>query len=159
MTDILIGPLKNVQTSVEGRSSIARASIQPFMEVVMRWSHGKSTASHCHSLKIVNTLYPTSKGKPPAAFGFTVFHHWRIKAMETPDRNFGPHSPGLISEITPESEWHRPMPAKFPPGTAREVWTILFGTTLPEEFKPPSLAKLKVLWCRLRADARRLETR
>ena len=28
MTEILIGPLKNVQTSVEGRSSIARASIQ-----------------------------------------------------------------------------------------------------------------------------------
>jgi hypothetical protein len=110
-------------------------------------------------LKIANTLYPTSKGKPPAAFGFTAFHHWRIKAMETPDRNFGPHPPGLISEITPESEWHRPMPDSFPPGTAREVWTILFGTTLPEEFKPPSLAELKVLWRRLRADARRLETR
>ena len=75
--------------------------------------------------------------------------------METPDRNFGPHPPGLISEITLESEWHRPMPDKFPPGTAREVWTILFGTPLPEEFKPPSLAELKVQWRRLRANARR----
>jgi hypothetical protein len=43
----------------------------------------------------------------------------------------------------------------FPPGTAREVRTILFGTRLPEEFEPPSLAELKALWRRLRAGARR----
>ena len=71
--------------------------------------------------------------------------------METQD----PYPPGLIDEITPESEWHRPMPDKFPPGTAREVWTTLFGTRLSEEFEPPSLASLKALWRRLRADARR----
>jgi hypothetical protein len=74
--------------------------------------------------------------------------------METPDRNIDPHPPGLISEITLDSEWHRPMPDRFPPGTAREVWTILFGTQLPEEFKPPSLANLKALWRQLRVNAR-----
>ena len=75
--------------------------------------------------------------------------------METPDRNIDPYPPGLISETTLEYEWHRPMPDKFPPGMAREVCTILFGSQLPEEIEPPSLAASKALWRRLRADARR----
>jgi hypothetical protein len=75
--------------------------------------------------------------------------------METPDKNTDPYPPGLIDEITLESEWHRPRPDRFPPGTAKEVSTILFGSQLPKEIEPPSLAELKALWRRLRAGARR----
>jgi hypothetical protein len=57
---------------------------------------------------------------------------------ESPDRKSDPYPPGLISETTLEYEWHRPMPDRFPPGTAREVCTILFGSQLPEEIEPPS---------------------